>query len=383
MLYKKLREIEARKAELRAKVDVEGADLKALNAESEELLKEEMELRSKIEMAEKLKPSSVGPEVRGGSQMEKEKIFTIESPEYRTAWLKNLMGQRLTEVEERAAGATLSSDVAGAIPTQTMNLIIQAFEQNAVLYNLISVTQINGNVSFVIGNKFTDADWHGGTKEGTDADSEKATVTTVTLGGYELIKVLEISAKVQAMTISAFEAWIVQELAKKMMLTIEKAILSGTGTDQPTGILKTGYITQTADFTKAGMTFKDLSAILGTLPTGYYSNAVMVMPKEIFWNEVYGMVDDQKRPIVVADATAPAKYVVAGFPLVITENCPADTIIFGDFSTVKLNFSAPVVVESDKSVGFKSGKMTYRGLAVLDIKPTLAEAFVLAKRKSA
>ncbi|HEX9060406.1 MAG TPA: phage major capsid protein, partial [Clostridia bacterium] len=59
-----------------------------------------------------------------------------------------------------------------------------------------------------------------------------------------------------------------------------------------------------------------------------------------------------------------------------------DTILFGDFSYYYLNFAKPVEIASDRSVAFKSGKITYRGLAVLDGKPALNEAFVKIYKSS-
>jgi hypothetical protein len=41
-----------------------------------------------------------------------------------------------------------------------------------------------------------------------------------------------------------------------------------------------------------------------------------------------------------------------------------------------MNFSSPIELSSSREAGFKSGKITYRGLAVTDGKPALAEAFV-------
>lgn len=383
MIEKRLKEINERKLELRNQIDLEGTDLEAINNEVNTLIEEEKELRKKAEIAKNLECTAVPQkEAEGEKRSMENQVFTLKSPEYRNAWLKNLMGKKLTEVEERAAGVITSVEGAAAIPTETMNLIIQAFEQNAVLYNLVSVSNIKGNVSFVVAPASSDAEWHGGAKEATDKDGEKLVFTSVTLSGYELIKVLEVSAKMEAMSIPAFELWVVQELAKKTILTIEKAIISGTGTDQPTGILKAGYITQTADFTKAGMTYKDILSIIAELPTGYLNNAVFCMPRKLFYGEVLGLEDKNGNPVVVQDVQAPAKFNILGYPVLVNDYMPEDTIVFGDFSTIKLNFAAPIEVTSDLSVGFKSGKKTFRSLTVVDCKPTLAEAFVLSKRKA-
>jgi len=77
------------------------------------------------------------------------------------------------------------------------------------------------------------------------------------------------------------------------------------------------------------------------------------------------------------------KFNVLGYPVIINDYMPLDTIVFGDLSYYKMNFSQNPAIEADRSVSFKSGKTTYRGLAVVDGKPALSEAFVKYTRATA
>lgn len=377
MLQKRLDEINARKIEMRGLIDAEGTDLKALNEELEALKTEETELRSKIELAEKMKTETIKVEERKVETKMEEKLFTVESQEYRSAYLKELMGQKLDEVEQRALTTT---NAAGAVPTQTMNRIIDKLVQTSVLFGKVAVSYIAGNVSFVVADAKNDAAWKAEGAAGTAADD---TVKTVTLAGYELIKLVEISAAAKAMTIDAFESYIVAEIGRKMGIALENAILNGTGTGQPTGLLAAGQITTTGTFTKAAMTYTDIVNMLAMLPTMYHTNAVVVMNRELFFKEVAGLVDGSKKPIVVQDPQSPLKFNVLGYPVIIDDYMPADTIILGDLSYYKMNFSMSPAIESDRSAGFTSGKTIYRGLAVVDGKPALAEAFVKYTRATA
>lgn len=379
MLQERLSEIQARKLEMRGLIDVDGADLKALDAELDQLKLEEKELRSKIELAEKMKNDTIILEERKVDTNMEERVYTVESAEYRAGFLKDLMGQKLSEVEERALTSAANS-AGGAIPTQTMNSIIDKLAQTSVLFNRVSVSYIAGNVSFVVADAKNDAAFKAEGVDGTPADD---TVTTVTLAGYELIKLVEMSAAVKAMSIDAFESYIVAEIGRKMAIAIENAIINGSGTGQPTGLLKAGEITNTGTFTKAAMTYADVVGLLAKLPTTYHQNACLVMNRELFFKEVAGLVDSSKKPIVVQDVQAPLKFNVLGYPVIIDDYMAADTIVFGDLSYYKLNFSMPPQIESDKSAGFKSGKTIYRGLAVVDGKPALAEAFVKYTRATA
>ena len=378
MLNQRLEEINARKAEMRSLIDAEGTDLNALNEELEQLKKEEAELREKVNLAEKMKADTIVVEERKDDKKMENKVFTVESQEYRNAFLKDLMGQKLNEVEERAL-TTASSSAGAAVPTSTMNAIIDKIAQTSVLFNKISVSYIAGNVSFVVANAKNDAAFK---VEGADGVPADDTVVNVNLAGYELIKLVELSAATKAMTIDAFEAYIVAEIGRKMAIALENAILNGTGSGQPTGLLASGQVTTVGTFTKTAMTYKDLVGMLAKLPTMYHQNAELVMSRELFFNEVIGMTTTAGEPVVVQNPQEPMKFNVLGYPVIIDDYMPKDTILLGDFSYYKMNFSQSPTIESDRSVGFKSGKTTYRGLAVVDGKLALNEAFVKYTRAS-
>lgn len=377
-MEKRLKMIEERISEIAKEYETRNLNAEEVNAFKEEVKKlreEEQELRNKIELARQLEDSS--EEIEKGEK--RNMNYTVESKEYRSAFLKELMGKKLNEAEERAL-TSVSGSAGGAIPTQTMNQIIDKLAQTSVLFDKVSVSYIAGNVSFVVANAKNDASFKA---EGTDGTAKDDTVTTVSLTGHELIKLVEMSAKVSVMSIDAFESYIVAEIGRKMAIAIENAILNGTGTDQPTGLLHSGQITNTGEFTMAGMTYKDLVGMLAKLPTMYHQNAVAIMPRELFFNEIIGMTTDQGEPVVVQNPQAPMQFNVLGYPVVIDDYMPEDTIIFGDLKYYKLNFAQNPTIESDKSAGFKSGKTIYRGLAIVDGKPALSEAFVKYTRAGA
>ena len=231
----------------------------------------------------------------------------------------------------------------------------------------VDVTYIPGNVTFPIEGTVNAASW---VAMGTAATDSADTITSITLGAYKLIKTVEITADVMAMGIDAFEDWLVERLANKLSVAVDAAIFTGTGSNQATGLLKEGEITQTGTFTKAGMTYKDLLTIIATLPTQYLAKASFSMPRTLFYKEVLGIVDANGRPVVVADPQSPAKFNVLGYPVIVDDNCTADNLLFGDFKEAyKFNFAQSPAVESDKSVAFRSGSTVFRVMALADGKP--------------
>lgn len=371
----RLDEIEARLAAIPAELDKDGADLDALQAEVTALKAERSQIMAAVE-----KRKQILAEVRAGggtvvrtlpSQEPEARTFGPDTEEYRNAWLKNLQGKPL-DAEERAA-VTASA----AIPTQTMNRIISTLEQNPMIA-AIDVTYIPGNVSWPKEKTVNDAAW---VDMGIAASDSADALEAISLGAYKLIKTLEITADVQAMAIPSFESWLVARLSNKIMKAVDAAIFVGTGTNQATGLQASGQLPDTGTWTAAGMKYSELLAVLAALPTQYHPNARFVTTRQVFFGQILGMVTDGGDKVVVADAQSPAKFNILGYPVIVDDNCKADTLLFGDFKEgYKFNFAQSPTVESDRSVGFRTGSTVWRAMALCDGKPGSKDAVVQFKK---
>jgi len=370
--------IEARMSAIAQELEQPGADLDALEQEVRNLKDERTQITQSAERRAKILwevSAGGGTVIRTfDTGLPEKRTYTPESAEYRSAWLRSLQGKELT-VEERAAVT------AGAvIPTQTMNRIVGKLEETPIIA-AVDVTYIPGNVSYPVEKTVNAASWVAMATAATDSADA---LDTVSLGAYKLIKTVEITADVNAMGIDAFESWLVDRLANKIAVAVDAAIFNGTGSSQATGILKAGQITQTGTFTKAAITYKDLLKIMATVGTQYLPNAKFAMPRALFYGEVLGLVDTAGKPVVVTDPQSPAKLNILGFPVIVDDNCAADTIVFGDFKEgYKFNFAKSPVVESDGSVAFRSGSTVYRAMAMADGKPADKNALCVFTRAGA
>lgn len=372
----RLQEIEQRLSAIKADIDAEGADLDALETEINALKEERAAILDKVEKRKRLENDVLQSQKITHDfqeeQMEK-RTFAPESAEYRSAYFKHLQGKPL-DAEERAvitAGAV--------IPTETLNKIVEKLEQTSALYARITKTFIPSNLSIPVENAKNDAAW---VAMGTAATDAADSFNSVTLAAYKLIKTIEIGADVERMSIDAFESFIVNALVKKINRAIENSILKGTGSAQPTGLLKAGEITEIYEFTKLGMTFKDLLAIIAALPTEYHNGADFTMPRKLFFEEILGMTTTAGERVVVLDPQAPSKFNIMGYPVILNDNMDVDTIVFGNFEYYHMNFASDIAISADESVGFRTGSKVYRAMVLADGKKTLAEAFVKSTRKA-
>ena len=383
MFAKRMKEIEERKLEIRKMLEEDSDDLNLEKVEEElrALDEEKQKLEKRAKIAEGIQAGEVKantipkpqgePEERKFEGMQRDEI--LSTPEYRSGYLKRLQGKMLTEAEERAL--TTASDSAGAaVPTETLNMIIDKLRQTSALFPRVNVSYVPGNMSLVVANAKNAAQWKA---EGADGTPEDDTVVEVNLTGYELIKLVEISAAAQAMTISAFEAYIASEIGRQMAIAVENAILNGTGSGQPTGILTGVTWDSTNSLSESSaLSYDHLVDGLALLPTMYHNNAVFVMNRSMLFGGVRKIKTADGQPIFTYNPQDPARNAVLGYPVVVDDYMPDNTILLGDFSYYYWNFAQAPAIETSREAAFKSGKLTYRGLAVADGKPALDEAFV-------
>lgn len=241
---------------------------------------------------------------------------------------------------------------------------------------------IPGNISIPVAGTVNAASWVAmGTASTDSADS----ITSISLAAYKLIKTVEITADVQAMAIDAFESWLTANLANQIDVALDAAVLKGTGSSQATGI-NTTIADATGTFTKAAMKYKDLMTIIAALPTEYVNNATFVMSRKVFYGEVLGMETTSGDKVVVADAQAPGKFNILGFPVIVDDNATissTDTVFFGDLKEYKMNFAKDPEVKRDDSVGFRTGTSVYRAMALVDGKLADTKAIVKFTRATA
>lgn len=365
-------QLEERKAAIGKELDNEGADLDALENEVR-AINAELEARKEAEAkkAEVREAVALGEgEVIKTFVEEKrnmEKNFSIDSVEYRDAWLKELMGKELTAEERTAITGT------DAIPTETLNKIINVLKENALL-GKIDMMQIPGYVKIPIYATNNDATW---TDSSTDSQD---VIGNITLQPKQLIKTIEVPATVDKMSISAFERYITEALANKIESALQKAVIAGTGTTEPVGII-TAATSKVGKFTKAAVTKADLLAEMGDLPSEYQNGACWIMPSKVFFSEVMAIADHNDFTNVNNGFT----YKLFGKDVVFDDNAKVgtqDAILYGQPKAYHVNLGEGVKVDKDMSVGFRNNSAVYRGVCLADGNLDNSNAFVKYTRST-
>ena len=389
-------DMQKRAAAIGAEIDSNAdADVEALNIE----LKGIKEARDNAEARSDVKRTLSFFE--GGDMKPQKRSFdaetVLDTEEYRTAFFKTMLGQKLSDVEKRAfelatetrADAyNTSSNSAAVLPTQTLNEIIKKARTMGGLLGECRAFNMPTKISIPIGTPSTKAAWH---TEAASVDSENVTVAAVSFDGYEIMKVFSISEKARKMSINAFESYLVEELRACVLETIADALVNGTGSAQGTG-LEAGITWVTSGTGKnhvqvaktADIKYADVVALVALLKRGYTQGAKMAMNNATLYNVFYGMLDTAQRPIFIADPKDESIGKVLGFPVVIDDNIADNVVYFGNFSKY-LGYNMPegITIESSRESSFKKGVVDYRAMAIADCKPLVTEAFVKLSKATA
>ena len=377
----RIKEIEARLAAIKQEIEERGDAMKAeeidaLENETKELTEERAGLIAAAEKRNGILDNIAkggGVSIRSFGKKEEDNADPDDpfgTPEYRSAWLKNLRRIPLTDAEKRAY-ANASGTGAEVVPTQTANEIISKVKKLAPMLNEVTLLHVKGAVKFVVEGTNNDAAIH---TENAAITPAADTLTTVTLSGYEIVKLVQISDTVMTMSIAAFESWIVDMLAEAIARKVEDFFINGTGTSQPKGIDKAntwGATNSVSVGASASLTAANVQTLIGLLNAGYDRNAKFVMSKRTLFTDFMPLQDTSKNHIVTVQGNS---YFVYGYPVLLSDYVKEHEAFLGDFKKVCANLAESINVKNAYDIDTNSYK--YSGIAIFDCTPAIGEAFV-------
>lgn len=382
--------MDKRAQEINNAIDTDAnADVEAFNIELRGIkeAKENAELRA--DQGKTFKVTGADFEQRNAEE-EEDKANTKE---YRNAFFKRLLGKSLTDAEARAWDAvnvehrsdaySTVSEVLGVIPTQTLNEVITKARTMGGLMPHCRAFAMPAKVTVPVATPLGNAGWN---TEGAVVESGEPSISYVSFGNNEIIKVLSISASVKKMSINAFESYLVEELTASIMGTIAHGIINGDNSTYPVkGLASISWVTSPgatqnavtfSGSTNTKLTYKDLLDAMTLLKRGYAQGAVFAMNNKTLYSQVYDLKDGNNRPIFLQDLQSDKVGKLLGFEVVIDDNIADNEIYFGNFKYLGYNMVDGIAVDASTQSSFKSGRIDYRGMAIADVQVLVADAFV-------
>jgi len=298
-----------------------------------------------------------------------------QNMEYRNAFMEYVLRGTPIPAELRADANTLTGDAGSVIPTHLVNEIIEKFDNVGMILPLITKTSYKAGVEIPTSSVKPVATW---VSEGAGSDRQKKATGKITFAYYKLRCEISMSMEVGTMALSAFEAKFVENVAKAMTYAVENAVINGTGSGQPKGIL-----TEAGATVEGALKYDKVCEVEGAIPVEYETGAKWCMNKKTFLKFV-AMVDQAGQPIARVNygIAGKAERTLLGRDVVISPYVADDKAFVFDFADYILNtiYDMGITKKQDwetedlltKAVMSVDGKVVDAGsLVIFNIQPTV------------
>ena len=288
-----VRSINARLEELNGDIaELEASEREAQPETVEETREEEAPENAEVRNADVL--ASVRTNVK---TEERKEMNTIETEEYRNAFMAYVQHGTEIPAELRDASTTISN--APAIPLTVMNDVINTVRKRyGNLYAKVRKLSVQGGVQFPIGALEASFKW---INESTVSPRQKAGDLAKVSFSYHTAEIrVAQSFLASIVTLSSFEARLAEVIAVAYLQAMDQAIVKGTGDGMPLGILNDSRIpvANAVSFTAAQLSdwTQWRKQFFSKLPLGYRSGE-FIFPLSTVESYLETMADSNNNPI--------------------------------------------------------------------------------------
>ena len=223
----RLKEIQQRLLAIKGELEVDGADIDALNKEATDLIAERKALMEEQETRNNLLTSIAQNTTDVIREFEDDRQATraaVDKDMETRIFLKNLLGEELTK-EERAAFVHTTENTEAVIPTDLQNKIYSYMEEKHPILQDVQVLRSGAVISVVKHTEIVQGDAKV-VGEGVANDDEQNTFVNVTLSGKDFSKHVDFSYRLGKMAIPAFEQYLVKEIGERIGAAMARDIIA-------------------------------------------------------------------------------------------------------------------------------------------------------------
>lgn len=299
-----------------------------------------------------------------------EKVEDVEARAFETY----LREQRDGEMAKGANGAV--------IPTTIANRIIDTVKQIAPIYALTTKFNVKGKLQFPVAQGSITTGYQ---EEFTDITSSAVTFKNVELDGHLIGALSKVS--VSLINNSQFDivSYVVNKIAQSIAEFLEKELIKGSTTGKIKGITDASYegkgVTKVTSFTKGVISADDLIETQGELKLNVQDGCQWLMNQGML-NEVRKLKDNNGQYILNPDFRTGFGFMLLGKPVMVSDEMPADTIIYGDWSAMYVNIHEDINIRQLNEVYATQHGVGFVAWAELDAKLCETDKFTKLVKKT-
>ena len=378
------------------KFDADKADFEAEKKKLEDEIRGLEEELDSLEKAKEVKPEpEKAPEERKENKhMETRKFFRMNTQERDAFFAREDVQHFLGEVRSCIREKRALSNVGLTIPEVMLGLIRENIMEYSKLYKHVNVRQIAGEGREIVMGTIPEAVWTDCCANLNELDLSffDAEVDCWKVGGYFAV----CNANLEDSDI-ALASEILTAIGQAIGLALDKAILYGTGTRMPLGVvtrlvqtaapadypatarpwadLHTSNIVSIASGTEDADLFKEIVLALGAAKSNYSRGTkVWVMNETTYTTLVANAMTIDANGAIVSGVSGSMP--VVGGIIEVLNFIPDNVIIAGYFDLYLLAERAGTKFASSEHVRFLQDQTVFKGTARYDGLPVISEAFV-------
>lgn len=201
--------------------------------------------------------------------------------DYRKSFMNYVINGGKVPTVQNADANTKTSDIGAVIPDTVLAKIIEKMEATGMILARVTRTSIKGGVTVPTSSVKPVATW---VAEGAGSDKQKKTTGSITFAYHKLRCAVSVSLETDVMALEVFERTLINNVAEAMVKALEQAIINGSGTGCPKGILTETVVTgQNVDIAvSSDLTLETLEEAEAALPLEYEAGAVWLMTKKTY-----------------------------------------------------------------------------------------------------
>lgn len=285
-----------------------------------------------------------------------------------------------TYLREQRTGEMAKGDNGAVIPTTIANRIIDTVKQVAPIYALTTKFNVKGKLQFPVAK---DSITTGYQKEFTDITSSAVSFENVELDGYLIGALSKVSVSLINNAQFDIVGYVVNKIAQSIAEFLEKELIKGDTNIK--GITDASYegkgVQKVTSFKKGVISTDDLIETQGEVKMNRQDGCQWLMNQGML-NEVRKLKDNNGQYVLNPDLRTGFGFMLLGKPVMISDEMPNDTIVYGDWSAMYVHIHEDINIRQLNEVYAAQHGVGFVAWAELDAKLVEQDKFTKLVKKT-
>lgn len=300
-----------------------------------------------------------------------DKVYNYASPEYRSAWLKNIAvndkGERMfgdMNQEERAAFTFMTTNTTAVVPKDLQDRIIDRVKAEAPMLEDAVVSGLKHGFAIPVRTAIAQGD-AAVVGEAAANDDEQDTFTLIEMTGVDIKKHIVMTRRMEFQSIDSFADWLVADLSKRIMVAKERVILARLdGTAPATGVAVNAAVAIDTNNKLEDQAYDEATIRYARSLIDENGKVVIYANNKTIWNGLAGIQDKMGRPMFQSAQDDAYAGILYGARVKEDCNLTDDVAYFGVVGSLKCNDFAPL--EIFPAIEPKTANRIFTGTEIFD-----------------